>query len=269
MKSNITQLKLSNCRITHVLRKGASGNMICRGVFQKKHQVVIKIAVSYSKRNKNAVRNLEKEIKIYKSLPESMYRVKFWTSGTLTAQQIRRYFSTGQNPTGKYMVLDFVGQENLRDLINRKGLYQNEALLYVVESLRSIEWFHKTEHTHGDIKPSNLIPINEDKKFGVLIFDYGQSETIKGIFHSNNYLQRSCNALLQTYNSLQRSCNALFQTYNSVHKKNAMLYFKLWDNQLQKQIRQAKQCGDQFILKRTIRMNLLMMSCHCFGCCFI
>ena len=71
-----------------------------------------------------------------------------------------------------YYVMDYIEGESLGDMVKRRGaIPETEALGYVKDAARALEYIHSKNINHLDIKPSNLVLRHDDGK--VLVIDFG------------------------------------------------------------------------------------------------
>lgn len=71
-----------------------------------------------------------------------------------------------------YYVMDYIEGESLGDMVQRRGaIPEAEALGYVKDAARALEYIHSKNINHLDIKPGNLMKRKEDGR--IIVIDFG------------------------------------------------------------------------------------------------
>lgn len=81
-----------------------------------------------------------------------------------------------------YYVMDYIDGESLSHMISRRGaLPEREALAYIRQAGRALAYIHSLHLNHLDVKPANLMCINQTGR--IVLIDFGMSkqyDTISG-----------------------------------------------------------------------------------------
>ena len=71
-----------------------------------------------------------------------------------------------------YYVMEYIEGESLGDMVKRRGaIPEAEALGYVKDAARALEYIHSKNINHLDIKPGNLMKRKEDGR--IIVIDFG------------------------------------------------------------------------------------------------
>jgi serine/threonine protein kinase len=74
-----------------------------------------------------------------------------------------------------YYVMDFIEGYSLDDIVNNKGrLSESEAIKYIKQIANALDYIHKLNINHLDVKPSNIMIQKKDKK--AVLIDFGVSK---------------------------------------------------------------------------------------------
>ncbi|MGC4121118.1 MAG: serine/threonine-protein kinase [Myxococcales bacterium] len=85
----------------------------------------------------------------------------------------------GKSGETYYLVMEFVGGPSLRDVMREKNLQWTDAIRYVVDIARAIDYAHGRGVIHRDLKPENIL---FDTQAGFLpkVTDFGLAGFVKG-----------------------------------------------------------------------------------------
>jgi serine/threonine protein kinase len=130
-------------------------------VFQAEHQmmgrlVAIKVLSAAALRSPNVVQRFYREVKAV---------------ARLSHPNIVAAYDAGQFQGNHYLVMEYVEGQSLGELVRRRGpLPADEAIGYVVQAARGLQYSHEQGIVHRDIKPSNLLI---DRQGTLKILDMG------------------------------------------------------------------------------------------------
>jgi eukaryotic-like serine/threonine-protein kinase len=86
-------------------------------------------------------------------------------------EQISRFLDYVINNKKLYLIYSFIEGENLKDkIIQDKCWSEKEVTEFLKDVLQVLKFIHEQGIIHGDIKPSNLIQRQQDKKFVLIDF---------------------------------------------------------------------------------------------------
>lgn len=89
--------------------------------------------------------------------------------------QLLDYFEENQK---FYLVYEFIeGHDLSREITNSKQISQSQVILWLYDSLETLEYIHRQDVIHRDLKPSNLIRRKSDNK--IIITDFGAIKEIE------------------------------------------------------------------------------------------
>jgi len=88
--------------------------------------------------------------------------------------KIYNYF--GKEEELPYFFMDHINGKTLEDKIYRQGIQEKELLINVIQAVEGLEFLHKNNVVHGDIKPSNILidGLNQNAKLA----DFGLSHKL-------------------------------------------------------------------------------------------
>jgi len=76
----------------------------------------------------------------------------------------------------QYLVMDFVGGENLETQLHRGAVPESQALLWMRQILNAVHYLHQNRIIHRDIKPQNVIITPQGK---ALLVDFGIAKRMR------------------------------------------------------------------------------------------
>jgi beta-lactam-binding protein with PASTA domain/tRNA A-37 threonylcarbamoyl transferase component Bud32 len=99
------------------------------------------------------------------------FRAEARAVASLRHPNIVTVYDWGEEDTGPYLVLEYLGGGSLRDLLDRgHRLSPSQAVLVGLEAARGLEYAHRRGLVHRDIKPANLLFDDEGR---LAIADFG------------------------------------------------------------------------------------------------
>ena len=110
---------------------------------QTEKLVAIKVVLSQGKLDEEAIKRFQREVK---------------ATEKLIHPNIITVLDSGSIKGRLYMVMELVEGKDLFELINEKGRMQhNEAVAYIIQAAKALEFVHANGVIHRDVKPANLI----------------------------------------------------------------------------------------------------------------
>jgi serine/threonine protein kinase len=98
-------------------------------------------------------------------------------AGKLIHPNIVTAFDAGEQNGVHYLVMEFVGGEDLKSLVDRKGASPiSEAVDYILQASKALQYAHQKQIIHRDIKPANLLL---DQSGTVKVLDMGLARIMK------------------------------------------------------------------------------------------
>ena len=148
---------------------------------QTEKLVAIKVVLSQGKLDEEAIKRFQREVK---------------ATEKLIHPNIITVLDSGSIKGRLYMVMELVEGKDLFELINEKGRMQhNEAVAYIIQAAKALEFVHANGVIHRDVKPANLIA---DSKGFLKLVDMGLakfrtegSEQIVSMLTTNNAIMGS------------------------------------------------------------------------------
>ena len=107
------------------------------------------------------------------------YRQKFFKEAQILARLnhpgIVRVIDIFEENGTVYYVMDYVEGESLAEIIKRKGaLPEQTALQYIYKVAEALEYIHKSNVNHLDVKPANIMIRHDDNE--PILIDFGVSK---------------------------------------------------------------------------------------------
>ena len=107
------------------------------------------------------------------------YRLKFFKEAQILANlnhpDIVRVTDVFEENDTVYYVMEYVEGESLAEIIKETGpLQESKALHYISKVANALEYIHKSNINHLDIKPANIMIRREDNE--PIIIDFGVSK---------------------------------------------------------------------------------------------
>lgn len=92
-----------------------------------------------------------------------------------------------------YIIMEFVRQGDLQGYLHQEGLMQEVVARTMAQQILSaLDYLHRSQITHRDIKPDNIL-IADLNPFTVKLSDFGLSKVVK---HDETFLKTFCGTLL-------------------------------------------------------------------------
>ncbi len=99
------------------------------------------------------------------------FRAEARAVASLRHPNIVTVYDWGEEDTGAYLVLEYLGGGSLRDLLDRGGLLTPAQAAHVgLEAARGLDYAHRRGLVHRDVKPANLLFDDEGR---LAIADFG------------------------------------------------------------------------------------------------
>jgi serine/threonine protein kinase len=98
--------------------------------------------------------------------PETLrrFRNEAQSAARLDHENIARVFFVGEDDGWNYIVFEYIEGENIRDLVARRGpLPVAEAINFTIQVAEALEHAYLRDVVHRDVKPSNVLVINNSK----------------------------------------------------------------------------------------------------------
>lgn len=96
----------------------------------------------------------------------------------VTHKNVIRIYDLGEAEHVKFITMEYIDGENLRDLLLRKNkLAPEEAVEIMQQVCRALDAAHSVGIIHRDLKPQNVM---RDKTGRILVMDFGLARTIEG-----------------------------------------------------------------------------------------
>ena len=94
------------------------------------------------------------------------------TIAKLNHNNIIRLYDTFQENGTAYYVMEYIKGESLADILKKKGkLIEQEAVNYIQQTAKALEYLHSNNINHLDVKPSNIMVRKSDNS--VILIDFG------------------------------------------------------------------------------------------------
>lgn len=91
------------------------------------------------------------------------FRAEAQSAASLTHPNIVSVYDVGEENGINYIVMEFLGGDTLKDLIEKQGKLSNELTLKFASQIASaLEAAHKAKIIHRDIKPQNIVLVNNN-----------------------------------------------------------------------------------------------------------
>ena len=175
IKSN-TFLQGGKYRIERLLGQGGFGMTYLAEQYLLKKKVAIKeffISDLCIRDDKAGVRTVTQTDMV------DRYRQKFFKEAQILARLnhpgIVRVIDIFEENGTVYYVMDYVEGESLAEIIKRKGaLPEQTALQYIYKVAEALEYIHKSNVNHLDVKPANIMIRHDDNE--PILIDFGVSK---------------------------------------------------------------------------------------------
>lgn len=150
------ELAFGEYRILDRIGEGGMG-IVLKAEHQMMGRVVaVKVLAAGAMRSPNVVQRFYRELK---------------TAARLNHPNIVGAYDAGQFKGNHYLVMEYVEGQSLAEVVHRRGpLALGEALGYLIQAARGLQYAHEQGVVHRDIKPSNLLV---DRQGAVKVLDMG------------------------------------------------------------------------------------------------
>jgi serine/threonine protein kinase len=120
-----------------------------------------------------------------------------------------------------YLVMPFVSGQTLQQMVNKRGgLDYETAVNYIAQLSEAVDYIHRRDILHRDIKPDNIIITPENK---AILIDFGSArEFIHDKTQSHTSIFTAGYAPLEQYSS-----NSKKGSYSDIYSLGAVFYFAL------------------------------------------
>lgn len=99
---------------------------------------------------------------------------------SMSHPNIAKVFDAGQTETGRpFFVMEYVAGEPITDYCDRHRLSLSERLELFVTVCRALQHAHQKGILHRDVKPSNLLVMNQDGKHVPMVIDFGLAKVLR------------------------------------------------------------------------------------------
>lgn len=125
-----------------------------------------------------------------------------------------------------YYVMDFIGGKSLDDLIAAKGpLQERAAINYMVKVAGALDFIHKRNMTHFDVKPANIMVRSLDGE--PVLIDFGLSKQFNEQGHARSTLLMGVSHGFSALEQYFQDGITGFSPQTDVYSLGATLYFLL------------------------------------------
>gem|GEM_PF-3407224 len=137
------RLRLGNYLITHKLGQGGMGMVLKAEHRRMKRVVALKVLSPSVTHNAETLSRFQREVE---------------AAARLSHPQIVTSFDADQAGDTAFLVMEYVPGQDLSNLLKESGpLPPNQAIDYVLQAARGLEYAHQQGVVHRDIKPGNLL----------------------------------------------------------------------------------------------------------------
>jgi eukaryotic-like serine/threonine-protein kinase len=106
------------------------------------------------------------------------FKLELLLSQQVTHKNVIRIYDLGDADGVKFISMEFVEGQDLREVIREKKKFSpNDALETVQQVCRALEAAHSVGVIHRDLKPQNIM---RDKTGRILVMDFGMARTVEG-----------------------------------------------------------------------------------------
>jgi serine/threonine protein kinase/Tfp pilus assembly protein PilF len=106
------------------------------------------------------------------------FKQELLLSQQVTHKNVIRIYDLGDSDGVKFITMEFVEGQDLRELIVKKKKFSpDEAVEIVKQVCRALEAAHGVGVIHRDLKPQNIM---RDKTGRILVMDFGMARTVEG-----------------------------------------------------------------------------------------
>jgi serine/threonine protein kinase, bacterial len=193
-------------KVLRVIGMGSYGLVyLCKDLETNEHTVVKQLRPS-KRRNKKEIKLFENEISVLR---------------TLNHQNIPMLYETFSLEGHLFYVMNFIDGDNLEDEIfyHKKSFNEKEALHILAQLLELVDYLHKSEIYHQDLRIPNLLLKNNE----LFLIDFGLAKhaVVKEPSSSSSHEQEWIQEMkLQDYYDLgEILLYLLYTTYTSKNKK--------------------------------------------------
>ena len=162
LEGNATGLVLGEYILLNRLGKGGMGQVFKALHRRTKDYAAIKILRTEALESRDAIKRFHQEVA---------------TATRLSHPNIVATYDSGEEHGVHYLVMEYVEGNDLAALIHRYGaMTVPQALGYIIQAARGLEYAHTKNVVHRDIKPANLLL---DAKGTVKILDMGLARVVE------------------------------------------------------------------------------------------
>ncbi len=124
-----------------------------------------------------ALKVIRPELARIKSIIER-FKQELLLSRQVTHRNVIRIYDLGEAEGMKFITMEFIEGEHLRDLLLRKKKLTPEEAVEIIEQVcRALEAAHSTGIIHRDLKPQNVM---RDQTGRILVMDFGLARMVEG-----------------------------------------------------------------------------------------
>jgi eukaryotic-like serine/threonine-protein kinase len=104
------------------------------------------------------------------------FRAEAQQAAALNHPHVMRVFDWGESEDGPFLVLEHLAGGSLRDMLDAgHRLSPSQALLVGLEAARALDYAHRRDLVHRDVKPANLV---FDEEGRLCIADFGLARAL-------------------------------------------------------------------------------------------
>lgn len=175
--------------------------------------VAIKVILPQGKLDAESIKRFEREVK---------------ASEKLVHPNIIAVLDSGRIDDQLFMVMELIEGKDLFELINEKGkLPVNEAVAYIIQAARALEYAHANGVIHRDVKPANLIVDSQGLlkivDMGLAKINAGENEDVVSLLTTNTAIMGSADFMSPEQTVSTKNVD----TRTDIYSLGASFYFLL------------------------------------------